>query len=72
MITAPASTPTISAICCAQGAAPTSWPVFRSCRLSLEVVAAAKTMESVNSAKAISALVPPSATIGTSTASRLA
>ena len=39
MTTAPASTPTISAACCFHGVASTSWPVFRSCRLSLAMVA---------------------------------
>src|SRR6187397_695981 len=36
---APAPTPTISAICWRIGEAPTSCPVFRSCRLSFEIVA---------------------------------
>ena len=52
---APATTPTMSAICCRLGDAPTSWPVFRSCRLSFEIVAHAKTMPVTNSANATSA-----------------
>ena len=48
-------TPTMSAICCRRGEAPTSWPVFRSCRLSFEIVAHAKTTPVTNSANATSA-----------------
>ena len=50
-----APTPTMSAICCRIGEAPTSCPVLRSCRLSLEIVAHANTIAVTNSAKAISA-----------------
>ena len=39
----PAMTPMISATCCFQGVASTSWPVFRSCKLSFEIVAMPKT-----------------------------
>ncbi len=45
----------MSAICWRRGDAPTSWPVFRSCRLSFEIVAHAKTMAVTNSANATSA-----------------
>ena len=45
MIAAPAATPTMSATCCRIGEARTSCPVLRSCRLSLEMVAQAKTPE---------------------------
>ncbi|COZ66880.1 Uncharacterised protein [Mycobacterium tuberculosis] len=46
--TDPTSTPMISATCCFHGVAPTSWPVLRSCRLSLEIVATPKTNAAVN------------------------
>jgi len=46
----PKITPMISATCCFHGVAPTSWPVLRSCRLSLEMVAIEKTIAVVNSA----------------------
>ena len=49
---APAATPTMSAICWRMGDAPTSWPVFRSCRLSFEIVAHAKTIAVMKRAKA--------------------
>ena len=52
---APAATPTMSAICWRIGDAPTSWPVFRSCRLSFEIVAQANTIAVTNSANATSA-----------------
>ena len=55
MTAAPAPTPTISAICWRIGEAPTSWPVLRSCRLSFEIVAHAKTIAVMNSANATSA-----------------
>ena len=55
MITAPAITPMTSATCCFQGVASTSWPVFRSCRLLLAIVATANTTAVTNSAKATSA-----------------
>ena len=45
----------MSAICWRIGDAPTSWPVFRSCRLSFEIVAQAKTIAVTNSANATSA-----------------
>ncbi len=45
----------MSAICWRIGEAPTSWPVFRSCRLSFEIVAQAKTIAVTKSAKATSA-----------------
>ena len=48
------ATPTMSAICCRIGEAPTSWPVFRSCRLSFEIVAHAKTIAVTKSANATS------------------
>ena len=35
----PKTTPMTRATCCFHGVAPTSWPVLRSCRLSLEMVA---------------------------------
>src|SRR6185503_9048964 len=44
------------AICCRIGDAPTSWPVFRSCRLSLEIVAQAKMIATMNSANATRAV----------------
>jgi hypothetical protein len=49
---APAPTPTMSAICWRIGEAPTSCPVFRSCRLSFEMVAQANTMAVTKSASA--------------------
>src|SRR6185295_235779 len=52
---APAATPTMSAICWRIGEAPTSWPVFKSCKLSFEIVAHAKTIAVTKSAKATSA-----------------
>ncbi len=52
---APAPTPTMSATCCRIGDAPTSCPVFRSCRLSFEIVAHANTIAVMNSANATSA-----------------
>ena len=42
MTSEPKITPKTSATCCRHGVAPTSWPVFRSCRLSLEMVAIAE------------------------------
>ena len=53
MTRAPATTPTIRAVCCRQGVAWTSWPVFRSCRLSLAMTATAKTIAVTIRAKAI-------------------
>ena len=44
----------MSAICCRRGEAPTSCPVFRSCRLSFEIVAHANTIDVTNSANATS------------------
>src|SRR4051812_18193691 len=52
---APAATPTIRATRCRIGDAPTSWPVLRSWRLSLEIVAQANTIAVMNSEKATSA-----------------
>ena len=52
---APAATPTMSAICWRLGDAPTSWPVFKSCKLSFEIVAQAKTIAVIKSANATSA-----------------
>ena len=54
MTAAPAPTPTMSAICWRIGDAPTSCPVFRSCRLSFEMVAHANTIAVTNKAKATS------------------
>ena len=45
---APTPTPTISATCWCQGVAPTTWPVLRSCRLSLAIEAVV-TMTDVSS-----------------------
>src|SRR6185295_3061329 len=45
----------MSAICWRIGEAPTSWPVFKSCKLSFEIVAHAKTIAVTKSAKATSA-----------------
>ena len=42
----------ISATCCRHGVAPTSWPVLRSCRLSLAMVATPKMIAVTNKAKA--------------------
>ena len=53
--TDPASTPMISATCCFHGVASTSWPVLRSCRLSLATTETASSTAVTNSAKAISA-----------------
>src|ERR1043166_7053034 len=55
MTEAPAAAPTINAICCRLGDAPPSWPVLRSCRLSFEIVAQAKTIAVTKRAKATSA-----------------
>ena len=52
MTTEPNSTPMISATCCRHGVAPTSWPVFRSWRLSLAMVATPKMIAVTNKAKA--------------------
>src|SRR4029077_195544 len=52
MTDAPAATPTIRAICCRIGDAPTSWPVLRSCKLSFEIVAQANTIAVMKSEKA--------------------
>ena len=46
---APKTTPMTRATCCFHGVAPTSWPVLRSCRLSLEMVATENTTAVVNS-----------------------
>src|SRR5690606_41222014 len=43
----------ISAVCCRHGVACTSQPVFRSCRLSLEIAATATTTEVQNNASAV-------------------
>lgn len=51
----PNSTPITNATCCFHGVAPTSWPVLRSCRLSLEMVATPNTMAAVNRVNATSA-----------------
>ncbi len=55
MTSAPATVPMASATCCFHGVASTSWPVFRSCRLSLATVAAAMMTEVTNSVNATSA-----------------
>src|SRR5215813_6076847 len=52
MTAAPAPTPTMSAICCRIGDAPTSCPVLRSCKLSFEIVAHANTIAVMKRAKA--------------------
>ena len=57
MMREPKSTPMTKATCCFQGVAPTSWPVLRSWRLSLEIVAIPKTMAVVNKVKATSVAV---------------
>ena len=44
MTTEPKRTPIMRATCCFQGVAPTSWPVFKSWRLSFEIVAMPKIM----------------------------
>ncbi len=66
MTTAPKITPSTSATCCRHGVAPTSWPVFRSCRLSLEMVATPKMIAVTNKAKATSALVASASAPGNS------
>ncbi len=43
MTSEPNTTPITSATCCFHGVAPTSWPVLRSWRLSLEIVATPNT-----------------------------
>src|ERR1700758_1750645 len=50
--TAPATTPTTNEACCRQGEAFTSWPVFKSCRLSFDMVATEKTIAVTNNEKA--------------------
>ncbi len=52
MTMAPATTPTMSATCCRHGVASTNCPVFRSCKLSLEMVAAQNTTDVTNKAYA--------------------
>ncbi len=63
MIAAPAMTPMTSASCCFHGVASTSWPVFRSCRLLLAMVATANTIAVTNSAKATSDFSPLTGTL---------
>ena len=55
----PATTPTTRATCCRQGVASTSWPVLRSCRLSLALTATARSMAVISRAKATSGLASP-------------
>src|ERR1700747_3427562 len=50
--TAPAKTPTTKEACCRQGVAFTSWPVFKSCRLSFDMVGTEKTIAVTNNEKA--------------------
>lgn len=59
MIADPNATPITNATCCFHGVAPTSWPVLRSCRLSLEMVATPKVMAAANSVNATSAVDCP-------------
>ena len=66
MTIAPNTTPRISATCCFHGVASTSWPVFRSWRLLLEMVATPKMIAVTNNAKATSALVCSPLTPGNS------
>lgn len=54
--TAPATQPISRATCWRHGVAPTSQPVFRSCRLSLEMVATASTAVVVKIASAMPSL----------------
>src|SRR3569833_1829134 len=51
-VTVAAATPASNATCWRHGAAPTSWPVFRSCRLLLELQATANRMLVIKSAPA--------------------
>ena len=44
MMSEPNTTPIRSATCCFHGVAPTNWPVFKSWRLSFEIVATPNTM----------------------------
>ena len=51
----PNTTPIINATCCRHGVASTNWPVFRSCKLSFEIVAIPNTTAAVNSVYATKA-----------------
>ena len=50
MTTAEVIAPARIATCCFQGVPPIRWPVLRSCRLSLEIVATLNTIAVVKSA----------------------
>ena len=49
MTKAPVMTPTISAICCRHGVAPTMWPVFKSCMTSPAIAALLATTAAIRS-----------------------
>ena len=49
-VTVAAATPASNATCWRHGAAPTSWPVFKSCRLLLELQATANRIAVMKSA----------------------
>ena len=51
--TEPTTQPIRRATCCFQGVAPTNWPVFKSCKLSLEIAAIATTTEVMKRAIAV-------------------
>ena len=68
MTSAPNTTPRTSATCWRHGVASTSWPVFRSWRLLLEMVATPKMMAVTNKAKATSDLVASPLACGKSAA----
>ena len=72
MTIAPKITPRTSENCCRQGVAPTSWPVFKSWRLSLEIVATPNTTDVTNKAKATSAWVASGPAPGKSKARMIA
>src|SRR5580698_4190073 len=60
MTSDPTMTPASNATCCFQGVAPTSWPVFKSCKLSFAIVATHNRIAVTNNEYATSAC--PSAT----------
>ena len=58
MTKAPVITPTISAICCRQGVAPTIWPVFRSCMTSPAIAALLATTAAISNVAYINSSCP--------------
>ena len=71
MIALPTRVPAISAHCWRAGVAPTSWPVLRSCRLSLEIVALASTAEVMKRASGTAMAVAPAGIASSASEERL-